>query len=47
MRLTGPGIYSGLVDRGQVLSQKRFAQLEAELAKGPTARGWEDQHRAL
>ncbi|GGW65134.1 hypothetical protein GCM10010381_57610 [Streptomyces xantholiticus] len=25
------------------LSQKRFAQLEAELAKGPAAHGWEDQ----
>jgi hypothetical protein len=25
------------------LSEKQFAQLEAELAKGPAAHGWEDQ----
>jgi transposase len=25
------------------LSEKQFAQLEAELAKGPAAHGWQDQ----
>ncbi len=29
------------------LSQKQFAQLEAELAKGPAAHGWEDQRWTL
>jgi transposase len=29
------------------LSEKQFAQLEAELAKGPAAHGWEDQRWAL
>ncbi|MFQ6146720.1 winged helix-turn-helix domain-containing protein [Streptomyces seoulensis] len=29
------------------LSEKRFAQLEAELAKGPVAHGWEDQRWTL
>ncbi|WP_435191472.1 IS630 family transposase [Streptomyces sp. bgisy126] len=29
------------------LSQKQFARLEAELAKGPTAHGWEDQRWTL
>ncbi|MEU6443193.1 winged helix-turn-helix domain-containing protein [Streptomyces sp. NPDC047046] len=29
------------------LSQKPFAQLEAELAKGPAAHGWEDQRWTL
>lgn len=29
------------------LSEKQFAQLEAELAKGPTAHGWEDQRWTL
>jgi hypothetical protein len=29
------------------LSEKRFAQLEAELAKGPSERGWEDQRWTL
>ncbi|MFE2943817.1 transposase [Streptomyces sp. NPDC059255] len=29
------------------LSKKQFAQLEAELAKGPAAQGWEDQRWIL
>lgn len=29
------------------LSDKQFAQLEAELAKGPAANGWEDQRWTL
>ncbi|MCX4808870.1 winged helix-turn-helix domain-containing protein [Streptomyces sp. NBC_01214] len=29
------------------LSEKQFAQLEAELAKGPAAHGWEDQRWTL
>ncbi len=29
------------------LSQKQFAQLETELAKGPAAHGWEDQRWTL
>ncbi|WP_442818399.1 IS630 family transposase [Streptomyces sp. NBC_01237] len=29
------------------LSEKQFTQLEAELAKGPTAHGWEDQRWTL
>ncbi|MER5843448.1 hypothetical protein ABT099_24750 [Streptomyces prasinus] len=29
------------------LSEKQFAQLEAELAKGPAAHGWEDQRWIL
>ncbi|MEU0083813.1 hypothetical protein [Streptomyces sp. NPDC006274] len=29
------------------LSEKRFAQLEAELAMGPAAHGWEDQRWTL
>ncbi|MBK3584147.1 winged helix-turn-helix domain-containing protein [Streptomyces sp. MBT57] len=29
------------------LSQKQFTQLEAELAKGPAAHGWEDQRWTL
>ncbi|MBP2706209.1 helix-turn-helix domain-containing protein [Microbispora sp. RL4-1S] len=29
------------------LSQEQFAQLEAELAKAPTAHGWEDQRWTL
>ncbi|MER6722447.1 winged helix-turn-helix domain-containing protein [Streptomyces halstedii] len=29
------------------LSEKQFAQLEAELAKGPAAHGWEDQRGTL
>ncbi|MET9934878.1 MULTISPECIES: winged helix-turn-helix domain-containing protein [unclassified Streptomyces] len=29
------------------LSEKQFAQLEAELAKGPTAHGWKDQRWTL
>ncbi|MFB7013585.1 MULTISPECIES: hypothetical protein [unclassified Streptomyces] len=29
------------------LSEKQFTQLEAELAKGPAAHGWEDQRWAL
>jgi transposase len=29
------------------LSEKQFAQLEAELAKGPAAQGWEDQRWTL
>ncbi|WP_443064351.1 IS630 family transposase [Streptomyces sp. NBC_00525] len=29
------------------LSEKQFAQLEAELAKGPAAHGWEDQRWSL
>ncbi|MFF5138233.1 winged helix-turn-helix domain-containing protein [Streptomyces sp. NPDC013157] len=29
------------------LSQEQFARLEAELAKGPAAHGWEDQRRTL
>lgn len=29
------------------LSEKQFAQLEAELAKGPSAHGWEDQRWTL
>ncbi|MFF6904299.1 winged helix-turn-helix domain-containing protein [Streptomyces hydrogenans] len=29
------------------LSTRQFAQLEAELAKGPTAHGWEDQRWTL
>nr|WP_189281951.1 winged helix-turn-helix domain-containing protein [Streptomyces atratus] len=29
------------------LSEKQFAQLEAELARGPAAHGWEDQRWAL
>ncbi|MEU8571326.1 hypothetical protein AB0C51_23815 [Streptomyces pathocidini] len=29
------------------LSEKQFAQLKAELAKGPAAHGWEDQRWTL
>ncbi|MFF9897622.1 winged helix-turn-helix domain-containing protein [Streptomyces longispororuber] len=29
------------------LSERHFAQLEAELAKGPAAHGWEDQRWTL
>lgn len=29
------------------LSDRQFAQLEAELAKGPAAHGWEDQRWTL
>nr|WP_285543976.1 winged helix-turn-helix domain-containing protein [Streptomyces lavendulae] len=29
------------------LSEKQFAQLEVELAKGPAAHGWEDQRWTL
>lgn len=29
------------------LSEKQFTQLEAELAKGPTAHGWQDQRWTL
>ncbi len=29
------------------LSEKQFAQLEAELAKGPETHGWEDQRWTL
>ncbi|MCX5195778.1 winged helix-turn-helix domain-containing protein [Streptomyces sp. NBC_00249] len=32
---------------GPRLSQKQFTQLEAELAKGPAAHGWEDRRWSL